>query len=71
MNNIYSLIVNIGDTYSKCFIDNLKTENTPEHKISVDLLTTILQCTNLPGIYPVDESSSIMSFGFWYTFQVQ
>lgn len=70
MNNIYSLIVNIGDTYSKFFIENLKTENTEEYNISTDLLRSILQCTNLPGMYPVDESSSIMSFSFWYTLQV-
>lgn len=69
MNNIYSLIINIGDTHSKYFVEYLKTENTEEYKISVALLASILQCTNLPGTYPVDESSSIMSFGFWYTLQ--
>lgn len=63
--------MNLGDTHSNIFIKNLIDENTEEYKISMDLFSCVLQCTNLPGMYPVDESSSIMSFSFWYTLQVR
>lgn len=66
---LYGLIVTIADIHSKLFINNLKSENLDERKISFDFFTTILKCTNQPGLYPVDESSSTITFGFWYTLQ--
>ncbi|VEN35869.1 unnamed protein product [Callosobruchus maculatus] len=68
---LYGLIITIADSHSKIFIDNLKSQNPEEQRIAFDLLNSILKCTNLPGLYPVDESSSTLTFGFWYTLQVQ
>lgn len=70
MANLYGLIITIADTHSKTFINNLKSQNPEEQRISFDLFNSILKCTNLPGLYPVDESSSTLTFGFWYTLQV-
>ncbi|XP_018575465.1 importin-13 [Anoplophora glabripennis] len=67
--NLYGLIITIADTHSKIFIHNLKSQNPEEQRISFDLFNSILKCTNLPGLYPVDESSSTLTFGFWYTLQ--
>nr|CAH7738201.1 unnamed protein product [Callosobruchus chinensis] len=66
---LYGLIITIADSHSKIFIDNLKSQNPEEQRIAFDLLNSILKCTNLPGLYPVDESSSTLTFGFWYTLQ--
>lgn len=67
---LYGLIVSIADSHSKIFIENLKNQNVEEQQISFNLFNSILNCTNLPGLYPVDESSSTLTFGFWYTLQV-
>ncbi|EFA09709.1 importin-13 [Tribolium castaneum] len=67
--NLYGLLVTIADVHSKIFINNLKSENVDEQRISFDFFNSILKCTNLPGLYPVDESSSTLTFGFWYTLQ--
>ncbi|RZC40401.1 importin-13, partial [Asbolus verrucosus] len=67
--NLYGLLVTIADVHSKMFINNLKSENPEEQRISFDFFNSILKCTNLPGLYPVDESSSTLTFGFWYTLQ--
>ncbi|KAJ8931893.1 hypothetical protein NQ314_015162 [Rhamnusium bicolor] len=67
--NLYGLIITIADTHSKIFISNLKTENPEAQRISFDMFNSILKCTNLPGLYPVDEASSTLTFGFWYTLQ--
>lgn len=60
----------MADAHSKIFIENLKSENTEEYRITIDMFNSILRCTDLPGLYPIDESSSTMTFGFWYTLQV-
>lgn len=49
----------------------MKSENQEEQIISFNLFNSIMKCTNLPGYYPVDEMSSILTFGFWYTLQVK
>ncbi|XP_066144032.1 importin-13 [Euwallacea fornicatus] len=67
--NLYGLIITVADSHSKIFIDNLRSGNTDGQRISFDLFSSILKCTNLPGLYPTDESSSTMTFGFWYTLQ--
>lgn len=66
---IYGLIVTTADSHAKQFIKNLRSENEEERRVSTDLLNSILSCSDLPGMYPIDESSSILSFGFWYTLQ--
>jgi hypothetical protein len=66
---LYGLLVTIADVHSKIFISNLKSENPEEQRITFDFFNSILKCTNLPGLYPVDESSSTLTFGFWYTLQ--
>lgn len=66
---LYGLIITMGDAHSKIFIDNLKSENPDCKQVSFDLLNFVLKCSNLPGLYPVDESSSTLTFGFWYTLQ--
>lgn len=68
--NIYLLIVTTADTHAKLFIENLLSNNEEERKITFDLLNCILECANLPGYYPIDETSSSITFGFWYTLQV-
>ncbi|XP_060533437.1 importin-13 [Cylas formicarius] len=67
--NLYGLIITLADTHSKIFIENLNLNNTEEQKVSFDLFHCILKCTDLPGLYPVDESASTLTFGFWYTLQ--
>ncbi|KAL1494258.1 hypothetical protein ABEB36_009882 [Hypothenemus hampei] len=67
--NLYGLIISLTDSHSRIFIDNLKSSNVEEQSISSDLFNSILKCTNLPGFYPMDESCSTITFGFWYTLQ--
>ncbi|XP_018334256.1 importin-13 isoform X2 [Agrilus planipennis] len=66
---IYGLIVTLADTHSKQFIEDLKITNANGRELSITLLDCILKCSDLPGMYPVDESSSTLTFGFWFTLQ--
>ncbi|CAH0554758.1 unnamed protein product [Brassicogethes aeneus] len=67
--NLYGSIITTADHHSKILIDNLKSDNPENQKISFDFFDSILKCTNLPGYYPVDESCSTYTFAFWYTLQ--
>ncbi|KAF5307676.1 hypothetical protein FQR65_LT06731 [Abscondita terminalis] len=67
--NVYGLIITIADTHAKLFISFLKSNDSHERRVSCDILSCILSCSNLAGMYPVDESSSSLPFGFWYTLQ--
>ncbi|CAG9760659.1 unnamed protein product [Ceutorhynchus assimilis] len=67
--NLYGLMVTLVDSHTNILIDNFKSTNADEQRISCDLLNSLLKCTNLPGSYPTDESSSCLTFGFWFTLQ--
>lgn len=69
MTSIYLLIETIGDTHCKLFVSSLRSNEETDRKIANDLFGCILGCTDLPGTYPVDETSSTVTFGFWYTLQ--
>lgn len=66
---LYQLIIAIADTHSKLLINNLMSEKMQERELSVQTFNAILNCSDLPGMYPIDESSSTHTFGFWYTLQ--
>lgn len=70
MASIYLLLAGVADTHSKVFIENLRNRNSEGCKVAEDLFTCLLRCSDLPGSYPVDETSSSITFGFWYTLQV-
>ncbi|KAF7279174.1 hypothetical protein GWI33_007585 [Rhynchophorus ferrugineus] len=67
--NLYGLIVSFADTHSKIYLENLKSTNLEDQRISHDLFSSILKCTDLKGRFPIDESSSNLTFSFWYTLQ--
>lgn len=67
---LYGLIIGIADTHSKLLIKNLMSDKMAERELSVQTFNAILSCSDLPGIFPIDESSSTHTFGFWYTLQV-
>lgn len=68
---IYGLVIAIADTHSKLLIKNLLSDKVAERELSVEVFKCILDCSDLPGSFPVDESSSTHTFGFWYTLQVR
>lgn len=56
--------------HSKLLIKNLLSEKQSERDISILVFQAILNCSNVPGHYPIDENCSTLTFGFWYTLQV-
>lgn len=71
VNNIYTLLITTADTHCKLFLSHLIPTTNPNDSphITHMLLQTILECTNAPGSYPIDETCSTLTFGFWYTLQ--
>lgn len=75
VNNIYTLLITTADTHCKLFLSHLTTEtpSSPQQsttpQVTHTLFQTILGCTNAPGAYPIDETCSTLTFGFWYTLQ--
>lgn len=70
MCSIYGLIIHSADTHSKLLIQNLLTDKQSDIDLSMLIFRAILNCSGLPGTYPIDESSSTLTCGFWYTLQV-
>lgn len=67
--NLYGLITKLAESHSKIFIEILQTGTTEEKKVAFDVISSVLKCTDFPGAYPFDETSSLLTFGFWYTLQ--
>ncbi|KAK2156574.1 hypothetical protein LSH36_209g00066 [Paralvinella palmiformis] len=62
------LIVCAADSNTQLILDLTLSDPHQSH-LALSLVNMVLQCTSLPGYYPVDEYSSSMPFGFWYNFQ--
>ncbi|CAH1775868.1 unnamed protein product [Owenia fusiformis] len=61
------LVSTVGENHPKVLISD---QTDPQHCNNVRLLISmILQCTGLPGHFPVDESCSDITFTFWYILQ--
>lgn len=67
--NIYTLFIGMSECHSKLLIQGALSESPDHRNLYMRLIEEILQCTNKPGIYPVEESCSVLSMGFWYMLQ--
>ena len=64
--SICKILVAIGETHTN-LIRQASTEKQQKH--CLQLVNLILQCTDIKGRYPIDETCSELTFSFWYTFQ--
>lgn len=67
--NIYTLLISAIECHSRLLIAGVLTESAEHRNLYMRLIHEILQCTDKPGIYPVEESCSILAMGFWYMLQ--
>lgn len=66
---IYTLFISSIECHSRLLLSGLITENAEHKELYMRLIHEVLQCTDKPGIYPVEESCSILAMGFWYMLQ--
>ncbi len=66
VSQICKVLVSIGETHSR-LLRQAATDDQQKH--CLQLVRLILECTNIPGRYPIDETCSELTFNFWYTFQ--
>lgn len=66
---IYTLFITSIESHSRLLLAGVLAESPAHQELYQRLIQEILQCTDKPGIYPVEESSSILSMGFWYMLQ--
>ncbi|XP_054731571.1 importin-13 isoform X1 [Anastrepha obliqua] len=67
--NIYTLFVSAVERHSQLLLSGITTTDPELSALYGRLVNEILQCTDKPGIYPVEESCSSMAMGFWYLLQ--
>lgn len=67
--NIYTLLISSIECHSRLLIAGVLAESAEHRNLYMRLIHEILQCTDKPGIYPVEESCSILAMGFWYMLQ--
>lgn len=67
--SIYSLILVCAETHSKLLIQNLLKKDSREYQLSLWIIQAVLMCTDTPGVNPIDEECSNLSFAFWYLLQ--
>jgi hypothetical protein len=68
VSNIYSLFISVAECHSRLLLDSLL--NDEDKNNVMQLIQLILQCSNSPGVYPVNENTSQLALGFWYILQV-
>ncbi|XP_073817967.1 importin-13-like protein cdm [Musca autumnalis] len=66
---IYTLFVSAVERHSQLLLSGITTTDPELSSLYTRLVHEILQCTDKPGIYPVEESCSSMALGFWYLLQ--
>lgn len=67
---IYTLFITSIESHSRLLMAGIMAESEEHGEIYKGLIHEILQCTDKPGIYPVEESCSTLAMGFWYMLQV-
>lgn len=67
--HIYMLFVAAVERHSGLFLSGITTTDPELSAIWSRMVHEILQCTDKPGIYPVEESCSTMALAFWYMLQ--
>ncbi|XP_055905627.1 importin-13 [Eupeodes corollae] len=67
--NIYALFVSAIERHSQLLLNGITTTDPELADLNRRLVNEILQCTDKPGIYPVEESCSSLAMGFWYLLQ--
>lgn len=66
---IYSLFISSIESHSRVILAGITSDSREHFDLYDRLVQEILMCTSKPGIYPVEESSSILAMGFWYLLQ--
>lgn len=66
---IYTLFTTSIESHSRALIGGVIADSPQFVSVFNRLITQILQCTDKPGIYPLEESCSSISMGFWYMLQ--
>ncbi|CAD7092399.1 unnamed protein product [Hermetia illucens] len=67
--NIYTLFISSIERHSRLLMAGVCAEESQHGELYSRLVNEILQCTNKPGIYPVEESCSNLAMAFWYLLQ--
>ena len=67
---IYTLFISAIECHSRFLLSGVLAESVEHRQLYDALIHEILQCTDKPGIYPVEESCSVLAMGFWYMLQV-
>lgn len=67
--SIYSLFITSIECHSRVILAGITSDSAEHYDLYDKLVQEILLCTNKPGIYPVEESCSILAMGFWYMLQ--
>ncbi|XP_034486188.1 importin-13 [Drosophila innubila] len=67
--HIYMLFVSAVERHSGLFLSGITALDPMLNAIFTRMVHEILQCTDKPGIYPVEESCSTMALAFWYMLQ--
>lgn len=67
---VFTLMVSVAENHSHLLLDSLLLpEGATARNTAMRLIQGILQCSNMPGQYPLEENCSQMAFGFWYMLQ--
>lgn len=66
---IYTLFITSIESHSRALIGGVIADSPQHQMVFQRLVAQVLQCTDKPGIYPVEESCSSIAMGFWYMLQ--
>lgn len=66
----YEVLTALGETHSRAILLALSSGTDEKQRWTAnELIEMLLECSELPGRYPIDEKSSCVPFGFWYALQ--
>lgn len=66
---ITQIVVSLAENHTKLIIDSACSEDENKKSDIQKLISLVLNCSSIPGHYPVHENCSSMTFTFWYILQ--
>ncbi|KAK7863775.1 hypothetical protein R5R35_009581 [Gryllus longicercus] len=68
LSNLYCTLIAVAESHAGLLVNSFRSES-PAKSNSLQLIHVILQCSNTPGVYPIQETLSQNALGFWYILQ--
>ncbi|WAR23427.1 IPO13-like protein [Mya arenaria] len=66
---VAQIVVALAENHTKILLESACGDDDNKKSDALKLVSLVLECSSVPGHYPIDEQCSSLTFTFWYILQ--